>query len=185
MLTLAVFIPVSGWVADRLGARRVFASAIGLFTFARFCAAMSQWSLAIHGGEVLQGMGGAMMVPVGRLGGVEDHREERSHALDRLHYMAGARRAGNWPAGRRVHYDVFILALDFLFECGRSESLESFSQCCGSPMRRHDGPVRLAGLCAAGTSCTSFMYSLELMGQQTCDGLSRGCFSDTVLVPAR
>src|SRR5205823_11606820 len=34
MLTLAVFIPVSGWAADRLGARTVFASAIGLFTFA-------------------------------------------------------------------------------------------------------------------------------------------------------
>src|SRR5439155_3122846 len=41
MLALAVFIPVSGWVADRLGARRVFASAIGLFTFASILCGMS------------------------------------------------------------------------------------------------------------------------------------------------
>src|SRR3954470_22855505 len=41
MLTLAVFIPVSGWVADRLGARTVFASAIALFTFASILCGMS------------------------------------------------------------------------------------------------------------------------------------------------
>ncbi|WP_158944016.1 MFS transporter [Granulicella sp. S190] len=67
LLTLAVFIPISGWVADRFGARSVFASAIAVFTIASlFCGAsrtLTQFTLM----RILQGFGGAMMVPVGRL----------------------------------------------------------------------------------------------------------------------
>src|SRR5450755_890327 len=67
LITLAVFIPISGWVADRFGARSVFASAIGTFTLASLLCAgahtLTQFTLM----RILQGMGGAMMVPVGRL----------------------------------------------------------------------------------------------------------------------
>ena len=66
-LSLAVFIPISGWVADRFGTRRVFASAIGLFTFGSLlCGLVSNIHLLVLC-RVLQGCGGAMMVPVGRL----------------------------------------------------------------------------------------------------------------------
>ncbi|HEX3431186.1 MAG TPA: DHA2 family efflux MFS transporter permease subunit [Rhizomicrobium sp.] len=66
-LSLAVFIPVSGWVADRFGTRRVFASAIGIFTLGSLlCGLMSNVHLLVAC-RVLQGCGGAMMVPVGRL----------------------------------------------------------------------------------------------------------------------
>jgi EmrB/QacA subfamily drug resistance transporter len=62
-----VFIPVSGWVADRFGTRRVFASAIGIFTLGScLCGLMSNIHLLVAC-RVLQGCGGAMMVPVGRL----------------------------------------------------------------------------------------------------------------------
>src|SRR3954465_4479530 len=67
MLTLAVFIPVSGWIADRLGARTVFASAIGLFTLASILCGMSSGLWEFTAARILQGMGGALMVPVGRL----------------------------------------------------------------------------------------------------------------------
>src|SRR3954453_21054794 len=67
MLTLAVFIPVSGWVADRVGARTVFASAIGLFTVASVLCGVSNGLWEFTAARVLQGMGGALMVPVGRL----------------------------------------------------------------------------------------------------------------------
>jgi MFS family permease len=67
MLTLAVFIPVSGWVADRLGARTVFSSAIGVFTFASILCGMSSGLWAFTAARILQGIGGALMVPVGRL----------------------------------------------------------------------------------------------------------------------
>jgi EmrB/QacA subfamily drug resistance transporter len=66
-LSLAVFIPISGWMADRFGTRRVFASAIGLFTLGSFLCGISSDIHLLVACRVLQGCGGAMMVPVGRL----------------------------------------------------------------------------------------------------------------------
>ena len=66
-LSLAVFIPISGWMADRFGTRRVFASAIGLFTLGSFLCGISSNIHLLVACRVLQGCGGAMMVPVGRL----------------------------------------------------------------------------------------------------------------------
>ncbi|HWZ64086.1 MAG TPA: DHA2 family efflux MFS transporter permease subunit [Steroidobacteraceae bacterium] len=66
-LSLAVFIPISGWMANRFGTRRVFAGAIGLFTLGSLLCGVARnihWLVAFR---VLQGCGGAMMVPVGRL----------------------------------------------------------------------------------------------------------------------
>jgi len=67
MLTLAVFIPISGWVADRFGSRSVFSSAIGLFTLASVLCGLSHTLPQFILMRILQGIGGAMMVPVGRL----------------------------------------------------------------------------------------------------------------------
>src|SRR5471030_2518444 len=66
-LSLAVFIPVSGWVAMRFGTRRVFASAIGLFTLGSLLCGLSNNIDLLVVCRVLQGAGGAMMLPVGRL----------------------------------------------------------------------------------------------------------------------
>jgi EmrB/QacA subfamily drug resistance transporter len=66
-LSLAVFIPISGWMADRFGTRRVFASAIGLFTIGSLLCGISTNIHELVADRVLQGCGGAMMVPVGRL----------------------------------------------------------------------------------------------------------------------
>ncbi len=66
-ISLAVFIPISGWVADRYGTRRVFASAIGLFTFGSVLCGLSMNMPILIASRIIQGCGGAMMVPVGRL----------------------------------------------------------------------------------------------------------------------
>src|ERR1700675_4535699 len=66
-LSLAVFIPISGWVADRFGTRRVFATAIGLFTLGSFFCGISRNVHVLVACRILQGCGGSMMVPVGRL----------------------------------------------------------------------------------------------------------------------
>src|ERR1700723_1979161 len=66
-LSLAVFIPISGWMADPFGTRRVFASAIGLFTLGSFLCGISSNIHLLVACRILQGCGGAMMVPVGRL----------------------------------------------------------------------------------------------------------------------
>jgi len=67
MLTLGVFIPISGWIADRYGSRRVFTAAILLFTLASLLCAVAQSLPQFVAARILQGAGGAMMVPVGRL----------------------------------------------------------------------------------------------------------------------
>lgn len=67
MLSLAVFIPLSGWLADRFGARRVFCSAIAVFTLSSLGCALAQDLNQLLVARVVQGMGGAMMMPVGRL----------------------------------------------------------------------------------------------------------------------
>jgi EmrB/QacA subfamily drug resistance transporter len=67
MLAVAVFIPVSGWLADRFGARLVFSSAIVLFTLSSLMCGLSASLESFVAARVLQGISGAMMVPVGRL----------------------------------------------------------------------------------------------------------------------
>jgi EmrB/QacA subfamily drug resistance transporter len=67
LLALAVFIPISGWVADRYGPRRVFGGALALFTVASILCGLSQSLGQFTAARILQGLGGAMMVPVGRL----------------------------------------------------------------------------------------------------------------------
>ena len=66
-LSLAVFIPVSGWMADRFGTRRVFAAAIGLFTLGSVLCGLATSLEMLVACRVVQGMGGAMMMPVGRM----------------------------------------------------------------------------------------------------------------------
>ena len=67
LLSLTVFIPISGWCADRFGAKHVFRAAIVVFMLGSIACGYSQslgWLIAAR---ALQGLGGAMMVPVGRL----------------------------------------------------------------------------------------------------------------------
>ena len=67
LLSLAVFIPISGWTADRFGARQVFSVAIVVFTLGSIACGLSGSLGMLVVARIVQGMGGAMMVPVGRL----------------------------------------------------------------------------------------------------------------------
>ncbi|HEY4192578.1 MAG TPA: DHA2 family efflux MFS transporter permease subunit [Mesorhizobium sp.] len=67
LLTLAVFIPVSGWFADRFGARRIFALALFTFTLGSVLCGLANSFEMLLATRALQGLGGAMMTPVGRL----------------------------------------------------------------------------------------------------------------------
>jgi EmrB/QacA subfamily drug resistance transporter len=67
LLSLAVFVPVSGWAADRFGGRTIFRAAIALFTLGSILCGLSGNVIELTAARVLQGLGGAMMVPVGRL----------------------------------------------------------------------------------------------------------------------
>src|SRR5215208_5729890 len=67
LLSLAVFIPASGWTADRFGARTVFRAAIAVFVLGSIGCALSSSLADFVMARIVQGMGGAMMTPVGRL----------------------------------------------------------------------------------------------------------------------
>ena len=85
MLTLAVFIPASGWIADRFGARTVFCSAIVVFSLGSILCGASTSLDTLIAARVFQGLGGAMMVPVGRL--VLLRSVEKSDLVNALAYL--------------------------------------------------------------------------------------------------
>ena len=89
LLTLAIGIPVSGWLADRFGTRRIFTLAIVIFTVASALCALSSTLPMLVAMRVLQGIGGAMMVPVGRLAVLR--AIDKRDLLDAMAYLT-------WPA---------------------------------------------------------------------------------------
>src|SRR6185369_4322907 len=168
MLTLAVFIPVSGWVADRVGPRTVFSTAIGLFTVASMICGVSNTLTQFTAARVLQGMGGAMMVPVGRL--VVLRITEKKDLMRSISYITwpglmapvlGPPLGGfittysswRWIFYLNVPLGVAGTVLAFLWiDNQRENSKRTFDW---------------LGFALAGSACVGFMYSLELMGQQT------------------
>ncbi len=89
VLALAVLIPISGWLADRFGARRVFMIAIAVFTLASVGCAVATSLPMLVGTRVLQAVGGALMVPVGRL--VVLRTTAKSELVKAIAYLT-------WPA---------------------------------------------------------------------------------------
>jgi EmrB/QacA subfamily drug resistance transporter len=89
LVTVAVLIPVTGWLADRYGVRRVFISAIVVFTLASIGCAFSTSLSMLVAMRIVQGVGGAMMVPVGRLAVLRD--SDKSHLVRAIAVLT-------WPA---------------------------------------------------------------------------------------
>ncbi|MHA7268865.1 MFS transporter [Arthrobacter sp. HLT1-20] len=89
LITLAVGIPIRGWLTERFGARRVFTAAIPVFTIASLLCALSPNLAFLCVARMLQGLGGAMMVPVGRLVVLRD--ANRKEFLEAIAYLT-------WPA---------------------------------------------------------------------------------------
>lgn len=82
---LGVFIPICGWVADRFGARTVFRAAIAIFVLGSICCAASTSLATFTLARFVQGMGGAMMVPVGRI--LIFRSVQRSDFIRAMNYM--------------------------------------------------------------------------------------------------
>ncbi|MGH6835839.1 MAG: MFS transporter [Methylocella sp.] len=85
LVSLAIFIPASGWAADRFGARTIFRTAIVVFVGGSILCGMAGTLPGLVGARVIQGLGGAMMVPVGRL--LLLRSVERSELVDALSYL--------------------------------------------------------------------------------------------------
>ena len=119
LLAIAVFLPASGWLADRYGARTIFRLAIALFTIGSILCGLSGSIATLVFARVVQGIGGAMMVPVGRLvilKSVPKHELVGSLAWLTVPALIGPVIG---PAARRLHHHLFRMALDLLDQRSR------------------------------------------------------------------
>jgi EmrB/QacA subfamily drug resistance transporter len=167
MLALAVFIPLSGWVADRFGARTVFASAIGVFTVASVLCGMSTGVGMFTAARVLQGLGGAMMVPVGRLVVVRStEKSQLMQAISTITWPGIVAPVVGPPVGGFIttyaswHW-VFLLNVPFGL-AALAAVLALVPNQRGETNRRLD----LVGFALSGASLTAILYGTELASQQ-------------------
>jgi len=166
-LSLAVFIPISGWMADRFGTRRVFGSAIGIFTLGSLLCGISSNIHVLVACRILQGCGGSMMVPVGRLTVVRTFaKSELVRAMSfvaipaligpMLGPIAGGLIVGyfhwrviffvNIPIGLAGLWMVYLHLPDY---------------------RERTNPLDVAGLILFGSGIALLSYVLEVFGEHT------------------
>ena len=168
LLMLAVFIPISGWVADRIGARTVFVSAIAIFTVSSVLCGLSNGIVTFTGARVIQGIGGAMMVPVGRL--VVLRTTEKHNLIDAITFITwpgliapvvGPPVGGFITTYASWHWIFFLnVPLGII-----GIVLSSFL----IPNLREDGvkPFDWLGFVLSASACVSFVYGMELVGRES------------------
>lgn len=167
-LSLAVFIPISGWMADRFGTRMVFGSAIGIFTLGSFLCGISTNIHELVAFRILQGCGGAMMVPVGRLTMVRAFpKSELVRAMSfvaipgligpMLGPIAGGLIVGyfHWRLIFFVNIPIGLLGLYFVHR-----HLPDYRE-------EHVDPLDIVGLILFGSGVALLSYVLEVFGEHT------------------
>src|SRR6202522_4410620 len=170
-LSLAVFIPISGWMANRFGTRRVFASAIGIFTLGSFLCGISSnihWLVAFR---VLQGCGGAMMLPVGRLTMVRAFA--KSELITAMSFVAipgligpmlgpimGGLIVGyfHWRVIFFVNIPIGLLGLYMVYR-----HLPNYFE-------KNNFPLDIVGLALFGSGIALLSYVLEIFGDHSLSG---------------
>ena len=167
-LSLAVFIPISGWVADRFGTRRVFAAAIGVFTLgSMLCGLMSDLHLMVVC-RILQGAGGAMMVPVGRLTLVRTFPKSelvRAMSFVAIPGLVGPM-LGPLAGGLIVHYLHWRLIFFLNVPIGLAGLILVYLRL---PDYRGTNvkPLDVVGLILFGAGIALLSYVLEIFGEHT------------------
>jgi EmrB/QacA subfamily drug resistance transporter len=166
MLALAIFIPASGWVADRCGSRTVFFSAIGVFTVASVLCGLSQNVTEFTAARVLQGLGGAMMVPVGRLIVVRSTEKSRMmQAISTITWPAIAAPVVGPPVGGFITTYaswrwIFLLNVPFGL-AAMAIALVLVPNLRGSERK----PLDVVGLVLSAVTLTAILYGAELASQ--------------------
>ncbi|MBN9389238.1 MAG: MFS transporter [Chloroflexi bacterium] len=176
ILTLAVLIPVSGWIADRLGSRLVYTSAITIFTAGSILCGLSQNLPFFIFAEIFQGIGGAMMVPVGRLVVLRTtQKQDLIRAIATITWPGLIAPILGPPVGGFIttyfswHWIFFlnvplgVVAFFFVFKV------------IPKGHGANPKPFDLPGFLLTGLACFAFMFLLDL--------ISRGEFALTTLLP--
>jgi EmrB/QacA subfamily drug resistance transporter len=174
-LSLAVFIPISGWMANRFGTRRVFASAIGTFTFGSFLCGISSdihWLVAFR---ILQGCGGAMMLPVGRLTMVRTFaKSELIRAMSFVSIPAlVAPMVGPLAGGVIIHYFHWSIIFFVNIPIGFVGLILVYRHMPNYRARRNY-PLDVVGLILFGSGVALLSYVLEVFGEHSLSGREIG-----------
>jgi len=173
ILSLAVCIPVSGWMADRFGTRRVFSIAVAIFTFASILCGLALNAPMLVAGRILQGIGAAMMMPVGRLAIIRTF--PKSELLRAMNFviipaligpLLGPTVGGlivHWLTWRYIFFVNVPVGLMALWLAHRH-----------MPDYRGDAPRRLdiVGLVLFGSGAALLSWLLEIFGEHELDAAS-------------
>src|SRR5277367_2009851 len=170
-LSLAVFIPISGWMADRFGTRRVFASAIGIFTLGSFLCGISNDIHVLVACRVLQGYGGAMMLPVGRLTMVRTFAKSELIGAMSLVAIPGliGPMLGPVLGGAIIgyfHWSVIFFVKIPIGLCGLVLVYRHLPNYRGE----RNYPLDIIGLVLFGSGISLLSYVLEVFGETTLSG---------------
>ncbi len=170
-LSLAVFIPISGWMANRFGTRRVFASAIGIFTLGSFLCGLSSnihWLVAFR---ILQGGGGAMMLPVGRIAMVRAF--PKSELINAMSFVAIPGLVGPMLGpviGGAIigyfHWSVIFFVNIPIGLCGLYMAYRHLP----NYREEQNYPLDIIGLVLFGSGVALLSYVLEVFGETTLSG---------------
>jgi EmrB/QacA subfamily drug resistance transporter len=167
MLTLAVFIPVSGWIADRFGSRTVFGGALVLFTVASVLCGLSTGIGFFTAARVLQGLGGAMMVPVGRMIVVRNTDKSRlMKAISTITWPAiVAPVVGPTVGGFITTYASWhwVFFLNVPFGLAALAAIAKYVPNQRSGLRRS---MDMGGFVLSGTALIALLYGTELASRQ-------------------
>jgi EmrB/QacA subfamily drug resistance transporter len=170
-LSLAVFIPISGWMADRFGTRRVFASAIGIFTVGSLlCGLVSNIHLLVAC-RILQGCGGAMMLPVGRLTMVRTFA--KSELIRAMSFVAIPGLIGPMLGPLAGGFIVGYFHWRVIFFLNVPIGLAGFylvSRHLPDYRQEFSPPLDAPGLALFGTGVALLSYVLEVFGEHTLSG---------------
>jgi EmrB/QacA subfamily drug resistance transporter len=166
LLTLAVFIPISGWAADRFGVRTVFTAALAVFTASSVVCGMTNGLVEFTAARIVQGIGGAMMVPVGRLAVLRATRKENlMRAISIITWPGLVAPVIGPPLGGLI---TTYSSWRWIFYLNLPLGLLGLVLAWRFIGNDHDGekrPFDVAGFVLSGVACTAVMYGLELTGR--------------------
>ncbi|MDY6944535.1 MAG: DHA2 family efflux MFS transporter permease subunit [Pseudomonadota bacterium] len=173
ILALAVGIPVSGWLADRFGTRKIFMIAVAIFTLASVMCGLSSNAPMLVAARILQGLGAAMMTPIGRLAIVRTF--PRSELLSKMNFviipaligpLLGPTVGGlivHWWSWREIFFVNVPVGLAALWMIRRH-----------MPDYRSDAPrpLDVIGLTLFGSGAALLSWLLEVFGEHSLDATS-------------
>ena len=166
LLSIAVFIPVSGWAADRFGGRTVFRAAIALFVVGSMLCGISENVVQLTAARVLQGLGGAMMVPVGRL--VLFRSVEKSGLIPVMAYLQVPAQLGPVLGPLLGGFITTYISWRWIFFVNVPLGILGIflvTRYFDNPKEDNPRPMDWVGFVLTGVSLSCIMYGIEAIGR--------------------